>query len=98
MTFSEMLDLKKFIPQSHLLRKLLKDLFYQTKEAIQERTTKRSQETRNHSPREEKGTTQDMVKGSQLQGTARKKKKKLLDIVDCTEGNLTALAESLKIN
>ena len=39
-----------------------------------------------------------MVKGSQLQGTARKKKKKLLDIVDCTEGNLTALAESLKIN
>ena len=41
MTFSEMLDLKKFTPQSHLLRKLLKDLFYQTKEAIQERTTKR---------------------------------------------------------
>ena len=88
-------------------------MFYQTKEAIQERTTKRSQETGNHSPREEKGTTQDsggrmratrhskkqrVQTGAEGQMAERKEKKKLFDIFDCTEGNLTALAESLRIN
>lgn len=31
-------------------------------------------------------------------GRKKKKKKKLFDIFDCAEGNLTALAESLRIN